>query len=171
MLPITPRIGTRLQMNPPVRDSRHRDHIWWGLEQGIADILGSDHAPHTLDEKAKPYPQSPSECRACRLWWPIMLDHVPCRQADARPLRGYGERRACAALRHCREGAAIAVGYDADLTIVDLKRRETITDGWIASRAGWTPYAGKEVTGWPIGTFVRGKKVMWEGELVTARDR
>jgi dihydroorotase len=60
----------------------------------------------------------------------------------------------------------IAVGYDADLTVVDLKRRETITDRWIASRAGWTPYHGVSVTGWPVGTVVRGNKVMWEGGLV-----
>ena len=61
----------------------------------------------------------------------------------------------------------IAVGYDADLTVVDLKRRETILDRWIASRAGWTPYAGVTVTGWPVGTLIRGNKVMWEGSLTT----
>ncbi|MGN6487516.1 MAG: amidohydrolase family protein, partial [Devosia sp.] len=61
----------------------------------------------------------------------------------------------------------IAVGYDADLTIVDLKRRETITNDWVKSRAGWTPYDGVEVTGWPVGTVVRGNIVMWQGELVT----
>ena len=60
----------------------------------------------------------------------------------------------------------IAAGYDADLTIVDMAARKTIADGWIASRAGWTPYDGKQVTGWPVGTFVRGRKVMWEGEIV-----
>ena len=59
----------------------------------------------------------------------------------------------------------IAAGFDADLTVVDLKRRQTITDSWVASRPGWTPYNGVAVTGWPIGTFVRGRKVMWEGEL------
>ena len=59
----------------------------------------------------------------------------------------------------------IAVGYDADLTIVDLKRRETITNGWVKSKAGWTPYDGVAITGWPVGTFVRGAQVMWEGEL------
>jgi dihydroorotase len=61
----------------------------------------------------------------------------------------------------------LAVGYDADLTIVDLKRRETITNDWVASRAGWTPYDGVAVTGWPVGTVVRGAMVMWQGELVT----
>jgi dihydroorotase len=59
----------------------------------------------------------------------------------------------------------IAAGYDADFTIVDLKRRETITDDWVASRAGWTPYHGVTVTGWPVGTIVRGRRVMWQGEL------
>ncbi|MCB1494094.1 MAG: amidohydrolase family protein, partial [Rhodobiaceae bacterium] len=62
----------------------------------------------------------------------------------------------------------IAVGYDADLTIVDLKHRETITDGWIASKPGWTPYHGKTVTGWPRGTVLRGRRVMWEGDLLAA---
>jgi dihydroorotase len=61
----------------------------------------------------------------------------------------------------------IAAGYDADFTVVDLKRRETIRDSWIASRSGWTPYDGKTVTGWPVGTFVRGRKVMWDGEVTT----
>ena len=59
------------------------------------------------------------------------------------------------------------MGYDADLTIVDLKRQETSTNGWIASRAGWTPYDGEVVTGWPVGTIVRGHQVMWDGELIT----
>ena len=63
----------------------------------------------------------------------------------------------------------IAVGYDADFTIVDLKRRVTIADEWIASRCGWTPYAGMAVTGWPVGTIVRGERVMWEGELTCSR--
>jgi dihydroorotase len=160
------RIGTRLQMNPPVRDARHRDHIWYGLSQGIVDILGSDHAPHTLEEKAKPYPQSPSGMPGVQTLVPIMLDHIHAGRltlarfidlTSAGPARLFG----------IAAKGRIAVGYDADLTIVDLMRRETITDQWIASRVAWTPYDGKEVTGWPIGTFVRGKRVMWEGELVT----
>jgi dihydroorotase len=61
----------------------------------------------------------------------------------------------------------IAAGYDADFTIVDMKRVTTIRDSWIASRAAWTPYDGRSVTGWPVGTIVRGLRVMWEGELVT----
>ena len=70
------RLGTLIQMNPPVRDARHRDGVWHGIAQGIVDVLGSDHAPHTLDEKAKPYPASPSGMTGVQTLVPIMLDHV-----------------------------------------------------------------------------------------------
>lgn len=96
-----------------------------------------------------------------------MLDHVAAgRLSLARlvDLTSAGPARVFGILRKGR----IAVGYDADLTVVDLKRRRTITDAWIASRAGWTPFDGMTVTGWPVGTVVRGKRVMWEGELVAA---
>jgi dihydroorotase len=153
-------------MNPPVRSASHRDRIWWGVAQGIADVLGSDHAPHTLEEKAKPYPDSPSGMTGVQTLVPIMLDHVNAGRltlqrfvdlSSAGPARIFG----------MAQKGRIAVGYDADLTIVDLKRRETIRNSWIASRCGWTPYDGVEVTGWPVGTIVRGRKVMWEGDLVT----
>ena len=160
------RLGTRLQMNPPVRDASHRDRIWAGVAQGVADILGSDHAPHTLAEKDQSYPQSPSGMTGVQTLVPIMLDHVAAGRlsllrfvdmTSAGPARLFG----------IAGKGRVAAGYDADLTIVDLKRVATITDAWIASRSPWTPYDGKRVTGWPVGTIVRGRRVMWEGELVT----
>lgn len=160
------RLGTLVQMNPPVRDAAHRDGLWWGLSQGVADVLGSDHAPHTLEEKAKPYPDSPSGMTGVQTLVPIMLDHVAAgRLSLARfvDLTSAGPQRAFGLARKGR----LALGYDADVTLVDLKRRETITNAWIASRCGWTPYDGTRVTGWPIGTVVRGQVVMWEGSLET----
>jgi dihydroorotase len=160
------RLGTKLQMNPPVRDKSHRERLWFALDQGIADILGSDHAPHTLEEKAKPYPQSPSGMTGVQTLVPIMLDHVNkgrlsllrfIDMTSAGPARLFG----------IAGKGRIAVGYDADFTIADMKRRATIENSWIASRCGWTPYDGVEVTGWPVGTIIRGRRVMWEGELVT----
>ena len=62
----------------------------------------------------------------------------------------------------------LAVGYDADITLVDMTRKETITDEWIASRCGWTPFAGRQVTGWPVGTIVRGRDAMRDGEITGA---
>ncbi|WNV12114.1 dihydroorotase [Tardiphaga sp. 709] len=160
------RLGTLAQMNPPVRDASHRDGIWNGISQGIIDVLGSDHAPHTLEEKKKIYPASPSGMTGVQTLVPIMLDHVNAgRLSLARfvDLSSAGPAR----LYNIAMKGRIAAGYDADFTIVDLKRTETITNDWVASKAGWTPYDGVKVTGWPVGTFVRGNRVMWQGELVT----
>ncbi|HEY9215419.1 MAG TPA: dihydroorotase [Ancylobacter sp.] len=159
------RLGTLVQMNPPVRGVRHKDAIWQGLTEGVVDVLGSDHAPHTLEEKAKPYPESPSGMTGVQTLVPMMLNHVANgRLSLARfvDLASAGPAR----IFNIATKGRIAVGYDADFTVVDLKRRETITNGWIASKPGWTPYDGVKVTGWPVGTLVRGNKVMWEGELV-----
>jgi dihydroorotase len=159
------RLGTLLQMNPPVREARHRDGIWRGIEDGVVDVLGSDHAPHTLEEKQKPYPGSPSGMTGVQALVPIMLDHVHAGRLSLSrfvDLTSAGPQRLFGMARKGR----IAAGYDADLTIVDLKRRQLIRNADQASRAGWTPYDGKQVTGWPVGTFVRGRRVMWEGEIV-----
>ena len=159
-----PRLKAKMQMNPPVRGPEHRDAVWRGLDQGVVDVLGSDHAPHTLEEKAKPYPESPSGMTGVQTLVPIMLDHVNAGRLSLQrfvDLTSAGPQR----LFGITGKGRIAVGYDADFTIVDLKRRETIRDSWIASRSRWTPYEGKTVRGWPVGTFVRGKRVMWEGEL------
>lgn len=160
------RLGTLIQMNPPVRASRHRDGVWHGIAQGIVDVLGSDHAPHTLAEKAKPYPASPSGMTGVQTLVPIMLDHVNAGRLTLQrfvDLSSHGPQRIFGMARKGR----IAAGYDADFTVVDMKRRETITNAQAGSKAGWTPYDGKEVTGWPVGTVIRGRRVMWEGEIVT----
>jgi len=160
-------LGNLIQMNPPVRDKRHCDGVWKGIDQGIVDVLGSDHAPHTLEEKQKPYPASPSGMTGVQTLVPIMLDHINAGRLSLErfvDLSSHGPNRIFGMARKGR----IAVGYDADLTIVDMKRRETITHEQAGSKAGWTPYHGKTVTGWPIGTFVRGIKVMWEAEIVNA---
>lgn len=160
------RLGTLIQMNPPVRSAEHRAGIWAGVANGTADIFGSDHAPHTLDEKALDYPQSPSGMPGVQTLVPVMLDHVAkgrlsltrfMQMTSAGPARLFG-----IAGKGC-----IDIGYDADFTIIDLKRKQTITNDWIASRCGWTPYAGLSITGWPVGTIIRGERVMWEGELVS----
>ena len=160
------RLGTRLQMNPPVRDESHRDRIWDGLKQGVADILGSDHAPHTMAEKNQLYPKSPSGMTGVQTLVPIMLDHVAAGRLSLLRLMDMTSAGPARLFGIAGKGR-IAAGYDADLTIVDLKHEAMITDAWIASRSVWTPYNGKRVTGWPIGTIVRGRRVMWEGELVT----
>ena len=159
------RLGAKIQMNPPVRGRAHRDGIWRGIADGTIDVLGSDHAPHTLEEKARPYPHSPSGMTGVQTLVPIMLDHVNAGRLTLErfvDLTSAGPARLFGIARKGR----IAAGHDADFTIVDMKRRETIRDSWIASRSRWTPYDGRAVVGWPVGTVVRGTRVMWEGELV-----
>ena len=158
------RLGTYAQMNPPVRDEHHRSGIWRGVSQGVADILGSDHAPHTREEKDHIYPDTHSGMTGVQTLVPTMLDHI---NAGRLSLARFVDMTSAgpARLFGISGKGRIAAGYDADFTIVDMKRSETITNDWIASRCGWTPYHGVRVTGWPVGTFVRGKKVMWQGEL------
>lgn len=157
--------GVYAQINPPIRDASHRDGLWRGIGQGVVDTLGSDHSPHTREEKSQPYPKAHSGITGVQTYVPIMLDHVNAGRltlqrfvdlSSAGPARVFG----------MANKGRIAVGYDADVTAVDLKRRETITNQWIASRAGWTTYDGVTVTGWPVGTLVRGLKAMWDGTLV-----
>lgn len=159
------RLGAYAQMNPPVRDARHRAAIWAALTSGVVDILGSDHAPHTREEKDHKYPDTHSGMTGVQTLVPTMLDHVNAGRLSLQrfvDLTSHGPQR----LFGIKNKGRLAVGYDADLTIVDLKRKATISNDWIESRCGWTPYHGVEVTGWPVGTFVRGRKVMWEGEII-----
>lgn len=159
------RLGAYAQMNPPVRDARHRTAIWQALQSGVVDVLGSDHAPHTRAEKEHAYPDTHSGMTGVQTLVPIMLNHVNAGRLTLQrfvDLTSHGPQR----LFGIRGKGRIAVGYDADLTVVDLKRRETIRNEWIESRCGWTPYDGVSVNGWPVGTFVRGRKAMWQGEII-----
>lgn len=158
------RLGTYAQMNPPVRDAAHRARLWAGIADGTVDVLGSDHAPHTREEKDHTYPDSHSGMTGVQTLLPIMLDHVNAGRLSLTRLvdmTSHGPQR----LFGIRGKGRIAAGYDADLAIIDLKRREVITNAKQASRAGWTPYDGMTVTGWPVGTIVRGEVVMWDGEI------
>ena len=163
------RLGTYAQMNPPVRDAVHRDAIWAAVRAGVVDVLGSDHAPHTREEKDKGYPDTPSGMTGVQTLVPIMLDHVNAGRLSLErfvDLVAHGPQRIFGLANKGR----IAVGFDADFTIVDMKAKHTIENKWIASRCGWTPFDGVTVTGWPVGTIVRGEAVMWDGALLgTAR--
>ncbi|AZV94126.1 dihydroorotase [Bordetella sp. J329] len=149
------RLGSLAQMNPPVREQHHQDALWQAIRNGLVDVIGSDHAPHTLAEKARPYPESPSGMTGVQTLLPVMLDHVHAGRlslqrlvdlTSAGPARIFGI-----------EGKGrIALGYDADFSIVDLRARRVIRNDWIASVSGWTPYDGRAVTGWPIHTVIRG---------------
>lgn len=159
------KLGTYAQMNPPLREARHAKALWMGLQNGVADVLGSDHAPHTIEEKEKPYPESPSGMTGVQTLVPIMLDHVNNGKLSLErfvDLTSHGPNRIFGMATKGR----IAVGMDADLTIVDMNQTKTITNDWIESKSQWTPYNGQTVKGWPKGTIIRGHRVMWEDEII-----
>jgi len=162
-----PRLGSFAQMNPPIRSGAHRAGLWHWLGQGVPDVLGSDHAPHTREEKARPYPASPSGMPGVQTLLPLMLNHV----AEGRltlqrliDLTSAGPQRVFGIVGKGR----IVAGYDGDFTLVDLKARWTIEDSWLASRCGWSPFTGMALTGKPVGTIVRGNRVMWDGALANS---
>jgi dihydroorotase len=158
------RIGTLAQLNPPIRDGEHQQGLWRGIAQGVIDSIGSDHSPHTREEKAHPYPKTHSGMPGVQTLVPLMLNHVNAGQLTLERLVDLTSAGPARVFGIANKGR-IAAGYDADFTVVDLKRHQQITNSWIASRVGWTPYDGMKVSGWPVGTFVRGKKVMWENAL------
>ena len=159
-----PAIGTYAQMNPPIRSAAHRDGLWHWLNQGVPDVIGSDHAPHTIDEKAKPYPASPSGMPGVQTLMPLMLNHVAQGRLTLQRLVDlvcHGPQR----LFGLKGKGRIVAGYDADFTVVDLNARWTVEENWLASRCGWSPFTGMEMTGKPMGTIIRGNRVMWDGQL------
>ncbi len=152
------------QMNPPIREAHHQAALWRGIEMGLADVLGSDHAPHTREEKARPYPASPSGMPGVQTLVPVMLTHVAHGRLSLErfvDLTSHGPNR----IFGLADKGRLAEGFDADLTIVDLKARRTITHQLMATRSGWTPFDGFEAEGWPVATIIRGRTVMRDGEI------
>ena len=161
------RLGGYAVMNPPIRDRRHLEAAWAAVRDGTVDVVGSDHAPHSRANKEKPWPDCAAGLTGVQTIVPLMLDHVsagrlsPPRRADlmsAGPARVYGVS--------CK--GRLAAGYDADFTLVDMKKQRVIEESWIVSPCGWPPFAGQRCTGWPVMTVVRGNMVMREDEVLGA---
>ena len=152
-------------MNPPIREARHVRGLWDGIAQGVADVIGSDHAPHTLEEKARPYPASPSGMPGVQTLLPVMLDHVAKGRLSLERLVDLTSAGAQRVFQIAGKGR-MAEGWDGDLTLVDLKARRVLRHADMATRSGWTPFDGMEVEGYPVGTIVRGRVVMRDGELM-----
>jgi dihydroorotase len=159
------RFGTLAQQNPPIRDVRHFEYLWKAVNNGTVDVIGSDHAPHTLEEKSKPYPQSPSGTPGVQTLLPVMLDHVHQKRLSLEKLTSLiteNPRRVFG----LKNKGRIAVGYDADLTLVDLNKKMEIKNSWLASKSKWSIFDGMHVTGWPVGAFVNGRLAMQDDEIL-----
>ncbi len=161
------RLGAYAQMNPPIRDERHRLALWDAVRQGVIDVIGSDHAPHTREEKDKTYPDTPSGMPGVQTLVTLLLDHVNKGNLTLErfvDLTASGPQRIFGIAGKGR----IALGYDADFTIVDMSLTRTIQNSWIASRCGWTPFDGMKTKGWAVATLLRGQVVMRDFALTKA---
>jgi len=157
------RLGTRAQMNPPIRDAEHRAGIWRALNEGIFDVFGSDHAPHTLDEKALPYPQSPSGMPGVQTLLPVLLTFV----AQGRLSMSTLQRMLCerpAELYAIRGKGHLRPGFDADLVVIDPKASYTFERSMVESKCGWSPYEGETLTGRIEGVVLGGAIAVRNGQ-------
>ncbi|MCJ2543305.1 dihydroorotase [Thermostichus vulcanus] len=158
------RLGSLVQMNPPLRDPSNNEQLWQGLRDGILDCIATDHAPHTLEEKAQPYPQSPSGMPGVETALPLMLTAAQqgrCTLAQVvqwmceAPARLYG----------IPNKGRLQVGYDADLVLVDLHTPQPVRREEVLSKCGWSPFEGWELVGWPQVTVVGGQIAFREGKV------
>jgi dihydroorotase len=159
------RLGTLAQQNPPIRNKYHQEALWKAVNNKTVDVMGSDHAPHTLEEKSKEYPGSPSGMPGVQTLLPIMLNHI---HGGRLSLERFLEM-VCENPRWvfgCASKGRIEENLDADFTVVDLKKQQTISNSQIASRCAWTPFDGMRVTGWPVMTIVGGNVVMRDDQII-----
>ena len=159
------RLGTLAQMNPPIRGNEHKEKLWEGIQNGTVDIIGSDHAPHTKEEKSRPYPLSPSGMPGVQTIVPLMLNHVNQGRLSLEklvelmclnPTRLFG----------IKNKGGIKKGLDADITIVDMNKEFEISSDWLKYKCQWSPFTGDKVKGWPKATLLKGEIVMRDGEVL-----
>jgi dihydroorotase len=159
------RLGTKAQMNPPIRSEEHRAALWSALQEGHFDVFGSDHAPHTLEEKAKSYPASPSGMPGVETMLPVLLTFAAQGRISYRTIA----KMLCetpAALYTMRGKGRIAPGFDADFAIIDPAKEYVLDEKTLHSKCGWSPYHGESLTGKVVAVYVHGQRVMQDGEEI-----
>ncbi len=158
------RLGSRVQMNPSIKTKADNEALWQALRENIIQVVATDHAPHTLEEKARPYPESPSGLPAVENSLALMLDAAHRGLCTLEQVVSW-MCDAPARVWDIVDKGRIAEGYDADLVLVDLDRRATIRDAEQVTKSGWSPWDGVTLTGWPVKTWVGGKLVFDEGRF------
>lgn len=158
-------LSTFAQMNPPIRDRSHYLGLWKAMDEDVIDVLGSDHAPHTREEKLKDYPNTPSGMTGVQTLLPVMLNHVNEGKLSLEKLVALTSTNAARLFKIQNKGSLVE-SFDADLTLIDLKAQRVIHNDWIASKCGWTPFHGKKVTGWPRIVVVNGQIAMQDDKVL-----
>ena len=160
------KLGTFAQMNPPIRKKEHYDRLWVAIKNSVVDVLGSDHAPHSKEDKKKKYPVSPSGMPGVQTILPIMLNHINNEKLNLEQLVKLMCENPCRIFGIKNKGY-IKEDFDADLTIIDMNKEQTIKNEMMASKCGWTPFNNMVLKGFPVATIINGKVVMSDGKVVT----
>ena len=158
------RLGTKVQMNPSIKPKENNELLWQALLDGRVQVVATDHAPHTLEEKARPYPKSPSGLPAVENYLALMLDQANKGRFTLEQMVHW-MCEAPARVWDIVDKGRIEVGYDADLVLVDMNREHTILDEEQETKCGWTPWHGTKLTGLPVRTWVMGREVFRDGKI------
>ena len=153
------KLGTYAQMNPPIRSKYHQDELWKGIENGTVDVIGSDHAPHTIEEKQIEYPNSPSGMPGTQTMLPLMLNEVSKNKIKLSKLVSLLCTRP-AEIYKMKNRGKIEEGYLASLTVIDLNLVKSLKKSDIKSRCAWSPFTDKLLKGWPVMTIINGDIAM-----------
>ncbi len=162
------RLGTRVQMNPSIKNAEDSEQLWRALADGRIQVIATDHAPHTLEEKRHPYPQSPSGLPAIENSLALMLHQVNQGRCTLEQVVAW-MCDAPARVWDIVNKGRIAVGYDADLVLVDMHKTATVRDEEQETKSKWSPWHGEALTGWPVRTWVMGHEVFREGRFDETR--
>jgi dihydroorotase len=160
------KIGTLAQMNPPLRSHHDNDVLWQGLLDGMIDFIATDHAPHTLEEKAKGYPNTPSGMPGVETALPLMLTQAVAGKCTIEQVSNWMSTAVATAYGIPNKGS-IAIGYDADLVLVDVNNYHTVERAGLETKCGWSPFEGWNLTGYPVYTIVNGHIVYERGKINT----
>jgi dihydroorotase len=158
-----PRLGSRIQVNPSVKTAQDNRQLWQALLEGQIQVIATDHAPHTLEEKQRPYPQSPSGLPAVENALALLLHQVNLGRCTLQQVVQW-MCEAPARVWDVLNKGAIVRGYDADLVLVDLHKQAEIRDEHQETKCRWSPWHGTTLTGWPVRTWVLGREVYRERE-------
>jgi dihydroorotase len=158
------KIGTLAQMNPPLRSPHDNEVLWQALLDGVIDFIATDHAPHTLEEKAQTYPNSPSGMPGVETSLPLMLTQAMQGRCTVAQVSNWMSTAVAKAYKIPKKGA-IAPGYDADLILVDLDNYRPVLREELQTKCGWSPFEGWNLTGWPVYTMVGGQVAYEKGQL------
>ena len=163
------KLGTYAQMNPPIRDSRHKKVLREAFKNNDIDLIGSDHAPHLKSEKKLSYPKSPSGMPGVQTLLPVLLNEVHKKTISLNYLVRLTSFNVIKIFKIKNKGL-IKEGFDADLSIVDLNKKMKFSNSMVKSKCGWSPFHGTQFNGWPVGTIINGNKVFWNGKLIGKPD-